>query len=69
MYSWCTYQNSVCGKCEDKHRINLHLNSQVKALTEMYKEISCMVAEVLSKIIELGRLMRIGKISRRVEEN
>ena len=54
-----------CGKCEDKHRINL-LESQVKALTEMYKEISCMVAGCQDHRIR--QIDENRKISRRVEE-
>ncbi len=54
-----------CGRCEDKHRLNL-LESQVKSLTDMYKYISSMVAG-----FEGYRIRQIddnSKMSKRVDE-
>jgi|ERR1700733_547090 len=57
--------NYECGRCNDKHRINL-LESQIKALTNMYKEISCMAVSCNDH--KIRQIDENRKISRRIEK-
>lgn len=57
--------NYECERCNDKHRINL-LESQIKALTNMYKEISCMAVSCNDH--KIRQIDENRKISRRIEK-